>query len=309
MLSDSDSNSKPPTVSVVIPTYNHAQYICETLESVFAQTYTDFEVIVVNDGSPDETADVLQPYIDAGQIRYVEQRNQGQSAARNHGLSLARGEFVAFLDDDDLWPTDKLEWQVLGLRSSDAVAIGGTCASMVDGQYREAQHWHGPRTLDFAYQLRNGCQFVTPGQVLIRTEELRRVGGFDANIWGADDWDLWIRLSERGPLIKEDRAAIFYRRHAHNASHDRSRMIANSCRVVRKNVTSKRGHEKRILVRDASLFIAAMAGRDTARQLKHSLVKIHLRTAASQFSALCMLYRPALSDPRLFYGLTRTIFR
>src|SRR3954471_16219960 len=106
-----------PAVSVVIPTYKHAGYIEETLQSVFAQTFTDFEVIVVNDGSPDNTTAVLQPWVASGRIRYLEQPNAGQSAARNAGIRLARGEFVALLDDDDLWPADKLAIQVERLRT------------------------------------------------------------------------------------------------------------------------------------------------------------------------------------------------
>src|SRR5271170_3450676 len=99
-------------VSVVIPTYNHRDFVVEALESVFAQTFTDYEVIVVNDGSPDDTAAVLRPYIESGRIRYIEQENRGQAGARNRGLAEARGEFVAYLDDDDLWLRDKLAWQV-----------------------------------------------------------------------------------------------------------------------------------------------------------------------------------------------------
>ena len=114
------------TVSVIVPTYKHRDFVLATLDSVFAQTFTDYEVIVVNDGSPDDTADVLRPLAEAGRIRYVEQENQGQAAARNRGIAQARGEFVALLDDDDLWPPDKLEWQVGCLRADPtAVAAYG----------------------------------------------------------------------------------------------------------------------------------------------------------------------------------------
>lgn len=107
------SLSDQPRVSVIIPTYRHAAYVGETIASVLAQTFRDFELIIVNDGSPDNTADVLRPLIRSNAcIRYVEQSNGGQASARNHGLRLAQGEFLAYLDDDDLWPPDKLAWQV-----------------------------------------------------------------------------------------------------------------------------------------------------------------------------------------------------
>src|SRR5439155_3912895 len=112
-----------PTVSIIIPTYNHRQYVLETLESVFAQTLADREIIVINDGSPDDTAEVLRPLAASGRIRYIQQANAGPSEARNRGLAEARGRFVAFLDDDDLWPADKLAWQVEALQHAPEAAL------------------------------------------------------------------------------------------------------------------------------------------------------------------------------------------
>ena len=97
-----------PRVSIVIPTYQHCDFILRTLSSVFEQSLGDYEIIVVNDGSKDDTATVLAPLVDAGRITYIEQENRGQSHARNVGLSRARGEYIAFLDDDDIWPPEKL---------------------------------------------------------------------------------------------------------------------------------------------------------------------------------------------------------
>src|SRR3954470_24757434 len=105
-----NNDSPNPAVSVVIPTYRHRDYVLRTLDSVFAQTYRDFEVIVVNDGSPDDTNRRIRPLVSAGRIRYIEQANAGQAAARNTGIAHARGRYIALLDDDDLWPADKLAW-------------------------------------------------------------------------------------------------------------------------------------------------------------------------------------------------------
>ncbi|MGA8478958.1 MAG: glycosyltransferase family A protein [Chthoniobacterales bacterium] len=93
-----------PSVAVVIPTYNRSSYILETLRSVFAQTFTDYEVIVINDGSPDDTAKLLEPLVKTRRIRYFEQKNAGQASARNKGIQEAKGKFIAFFDDDDIWP-------------------------------------------------------------------------------------------------------------------------------------------------------------------------------------------------------------
>ena len=108
-----------PTVSVVIPTYNYGRYICETIDSALAQTYKPLEVIVVDDGSTDDTRERLAAYSD--RIRYILQKNSGPAAARNTGIVAAQGEFVALLDSDDLWLPEKVERQVaLYLREQDA---------------------------------------------------------------------------------------------------------------------------------------------------------------------------------------------
>src|SRR5690606_40525091 len=102
----------PPKVSVIIPTFNRAGMVQQAIASVLAQTFASFECIVVDDGSSDDTRTVLQPLVDAGRIRYVHQANAGLSAARNHGLRLARGAYISFLDDDDLYEPHKLARQV-----------------------------------------------------------------------------------------------------------------------------------------------------------------------------------------------------
>src|SRR5271156_2034659 len=99
-----------PAVSVIIPTYNYGRFVTEAVDSVLAQSYTDHEVIVVDDGSVDDTPERMQPY--AERVRYLRQPNQGPSAARNNGIEAARGEYVAFLDADDLWHPRKLEAQL-----------------------------------------------------------------------------------------------------------------------------------------------------------------------------------------------------
>src|SRR6185369_12630341 len=98
-----------PLVSVIIPVYNGARYLRAALESVFAQTYREFEVIVVDDGSVDESGVIAQSF---PEVRYIQQTNQGVAAARNHAIEVARGEFFAFLDQDDLWTPDKLKVQI-----------------------------------------------------------------------------------------------------------------------------------------------------------------------------------------------------
>jgi len=113
--------NKSPLVSVIIPTYNRAQYICEAVKSVLRQTFSDFELIVVDDGSVDNTKEILTPYL--GIVKYIYQNNSGIAAARNAGIEMSRGEFIAFLDSDDLWVRDKLQLQVHLLRQQSKLAM------------------------------------------------------------------------------------------------------------------------------------------------------------------------------------------
>lgn len=124
-----------PTVSIVVPTYNRAHLIEETLASVAVQTFSDYEVLVIDDGSKDNTAEIMKRWCDKdSRIRYVQQPNGGVSSARNHGLRIAQGEFVAFLDSDDLWCPWKLEMQVALMRAMPQVGMLWTNMDTIDEQ-------------------------------------------------------------------------------------------------------------------------------------------------------------------------------
>jgi glycosyltransferase involved in cell wall biosynthesis len=229
-------NNNLPLISIVIPTYNHENFVVETLTSVFAQTYAHYEVIVINDGSPDDTASKLEPYTASGRIKYMEQANAGQGAARNRGIHEARGDFIAFLDDDDLWPSDKLEWQAAEmLNHPEAVLVYGFAET-----FGHSSNCHYPKTKGpCGWVQKDFLQFnwvLSPGQALIRTSALRAAGGFDPTVWGADDWDLWIRLAATGPFLYVSRPALYYRQHPKNASKDLFRLYQNSVNVLCKHL-------------------------------------------------------------------------
>jgi O-antigen biosynthesis protein len=224
-----------PRVSVVIPTYNHAAFVQKTLDSVFAQTFTDYEVIVVNDGSPDNTGELLKPLAQAGKLTLITQPNAGQGAARNRGIAAARGEFIALLDDDDLWPTDKLTWQVAVLEKNPQAAVVYGFPDPIDDadQPTEPKDWYG-NVLPWPWQAPSGnlwralcdrCWLVSPGQALVRKNALDTLDGpFDTSLKGTDDWDIWIRLAAHWEILFEERAALRYRLHLGNASQDTLKM-------------------------------------------------------------------------------------
>jgi glycosyltransferase involved in cell wall biosynthesis len=253
-----------PKVSVIIPVYGHAGYVLDSLDSVFAQSYTDFEVIVINDGSPDASESVLEPYISSGKIKYVCQENKGVAAARNHGLALASGDFVAFLDDDDIWPASKLEIQADQMENCDAVVVGGSSHGFIDIDTHNADvvsfdphKFELLNTIDFFL----GNPFTSPGQVIIRKSALDVVGGYDEAIWGVDDLDLWIRLSRIGEIRQYEYMALHYRVHDANASLNLEKMARNTELVIRKNLLLLAEEDKVKFERAGYRFLFRCAGK------------------------------------------------
>jgi glycosyltransferase involved in cell wall biosynthesis len=206
-------------VSVVIPTYNYGQFVGEAIESVLSQTYRPLELIVVDDGSTDDTQEVLARF--EGRIHSLSQENQGLSAARNAGIRLAKGEYLAFLDADDYWMPDKLARQVPVLECSPDVGViycgmqmlwTETGATRVQGCL---PRWQGDirRLLLEDNRVTGG-----PSAVLVRRECFDRVGLFDESIRSIQDRDMWIRISRHYHFAYVDEPLILYRLHGDNMS-------------------------------------------------------------------------------------------
>ena len=223
-------------VSVVIPTFNHGEYVVAAIESVRTQTLPPREIIVVNDGSTDTTSDVLRPLADAGVIRLIEQTNAGQAAARNRGIEAATGDAIALLDDDDLWPADKLAWQAAALDASGDAALVYGSFRLLRGDTLEAASAVARPAGSVYDAFRRQCWIMSPGQTLIRTAALHEVGMFDTQVWGSDDWDLYLRLARRHDFVYLDRVALHYRLHAANASRQALRHARNHLKVVRRHI-------------------------------------------------------------------------
>lgn len=191
--------NKSPKVSIIIPTYNRSRLIGRTIKSILEQTYMDFEIVVIDDCSNDDTANIIAGFNDA-RIKYIYlSQHKGASFARNEGIKIAFGEFIAFADSDDVWLKEKLEKQVhilstapddLGLVYSAVWKVSGKRKVLFPGKNLRAK-----RSGDIHKELLFG-NFV-PIHVLLRKECLGRVGMFDEKLPRLQDWDLWLRLSKK----------------------------------------------------------------------------------------------------------------
>jgi glycosyltransferase involved in cell wall biosynthesis len=203
-----------PTVSVIIPTYNAAKYIGEALNSVFAQTFTSHEVVVINDGSRDTDALERELKRYPGCLRYIKQENRGAAAARNNGLRAAAGEYVAFLDADDTWFPDFLEKQIEFLKRSkadlvyaDALLLGNS--PLAGRSFMQLEPSRGEVTPENLLAVK---VTVLTSTVLARKEPIIEAGLFDEALRRGQDFDLWLRLAKRGARFAYQREVLAHHR-------------------------------------------------------------------------------------------------
>ncbi len=208
-------------VSVVIPTYNRAAYVSEALQSVLAQTYADYEVIVVDDGSTDQTRGIVEAFVarDPKRVRYVYQANGGLSAARNTGCRLAQGRYVGLLDSDDLWKPQKLAIQLPHLERDPQVGLVSARAEAVDAANSRVLHLkpQQPAGTTLREMIAQGTQ--PPSSFLVRREAGESIGWFDPAIRrGIEDVDFCFRLARTWRFVCLEEPLIRYRLHTTNLS-------------------------------------------------------------------------------------------
>ncbi len=222
------------TVSVIIPTYQRAHLVSQTIESVLAQTYTDYEIIVVNDGSPDNTKEVLASFGD--QITVIHQENQGLSAARNAAIMAARGRYIAFVDDDDLWLPNKLEKQIACLESNPNIGLVYSDVFSFNEEGVFGEPWlkaspPPPVLHSWILFVRNFIPVLT---VVVRRECLDEVGLFDQAMVPCDDYDMWLRIIEKFPFHFLNEPLALYRQSANSMSKNEEQMLLGVMRVKEK---------------------------------------------------------------------------
>ena len=310
-------------VSIIIPAYNTSQYIAETLDSVFAQTFKDYEVIVINDGSPDtpELEKVLQPYRD--RILYLKQENRGLAGARNTGVRHAQGKYVAFLDSDDCWFPEFLESQ-LGLLEgagvpdlvyADSLDVGN--APGHPHRFMEANPSRGVPTFE---SLLVGKCVVVVSCVVARKQALIDAGLFDERLRSVEDYDLWLRVAHRGGRIAYQEKVLAKRRvRPDSLSAAAVRMKECHLQVLEKlDKTLELSKGTRSLIRRHIALVQAnlelAKGKDCLAAGRHAEAREHFSAANAYFRSLklrfavgLLCYAPDLAPAvvRAWYSILR----
>lgn len=227
----------PPAISVVIPAYNAGRFICAAIDSVLAQTLPPLEIIVIDDGSTDDTRERLRAYV--GKIRYFHQTNQGVSKARNTGIKASKGEWIAFLDSDDIWHSQKIERQHAALQLCPQVRALGTDHTTFKESIPDS-------TLNLVYSaapcvkaisvkdLMWGHGFCNASNVIIHRECFHKVGLFDESLQGAEDFEMWIRLAAEYNIGRLQEDLVFVRVHHSSMSFHAEKMRENQLNAIRK---------------------------------------------------------------------------
>jgi glycosyltransferase involved in cell wall biosynthesis len=256
-----------PFISVIIPTYNRLELLRETVNSVRSQTFTDFEIIVVNDGSTDGTAEWLAEQTD---IKAINQQNQGIATSRNNGAAAAQGRWLAFLDHDDLWAPTKLEVQAEYVRANPDVALVAAKHIRLGTKPRHSAScaWIKGNLFVKAYSE----SFIHTSSVMIRRDVFDDIDGFPTRYKFADEFDVWLKISKAHPIAYVDQPLVFIRFYESNTSHNRVGVRTDTFDILMKNYDPDR-ISKAIFLRtlsdhDISFGRAYLKAGETADALK-----------------------------------------
>lgn len=210
-------NMPIPKVSIVIPAYNAMKYLPDTLQSVWRQTFTDFEVILVDDGSSDDIKQWASQITDS-RFKFISQPNQGASTARNTGILASQSEYIALLDADDLWVPTKLEAHVVQLDNKPKVALSYCWTAMMNSQGQPTGRLLKPSDDGNVYSKLLVKNIIDCPSVVVRRSCFDRVGLFNTNIRYNEDWEMWIRIAAVYEFSVIKQPLVYYRQHPNNVS-------------------------------------------------------------------------------------------
>lgn len=243
----------PPKVSVIIPTYNYGRFLPRALESVLSQTYTDYEIIVVDDGSTDETYQVVAEY--KNKVKYLTKENGGVATARNVGIQVANGNYIAFLDADDAWVPHKLAIQVEYLDNNPEFGM----------VYADMAHYVSGRKVHDAYLCERGYKHIAQGwifknllsecfiftpTVLVRKSCFDVVGLHDPKLRTCQDIDMWLRIAEQYQIGFIDQPLAVRHDHSHNSTKNWDNYLGNPIRMFKKLEATQTDESMRAIIQN-----------------------------------------------------------
>lgn len=201
-----------PLISVIVPAYNAEKTILETIQSIQKQTFSDFELIVINDGSTDKTLDLLSTIKDP-RLKVFSYENGGLPVARNRGISRATGEYITFVDADDLWTPDKLELQLAALQQHPEAGVAYSWTAFIDEEGKYLYAWPPTFYEGNVYPQMLTSNFIANGSnILVRRQFVELAGEFDPILKSVEDWDYYIRLAALCSFVAVPKYQILYRR-------------------------------------------------------------------------------------------------
>ena len=277
--------SAVPFVSVILPTYNCASYLPPAIESVLAQSYADFELLVVDDGSTDDTGKVLERYTADGRVRFVHHaENTGPSATRNRGIRLSTGDLLAFLDADDVWAPGKLEAQVTALASDEADVCGVGCRWLRPGGKEVIDSKQPPYSGDALYRelLFKNTVPGSSSSIMVRRKCFDEVGMFDEELRAVEDREMWLRLAAqfRFVFVREPLVSI-NRRRVDSAVQDPARMARGRQAFIRKLERNMPSRFRRLLPQVRQESYLSIANEYRAAGDRSSAIRYGARTIFS----------------------------
>jgi glycosyltransferase involved in cell wall biosynthesis len=288
-----------PLVSVIVPVQNAEATLPDTLESIRRQTFQDYELIVIDDGSTDGTLAWLRGVHDP-RLRVFSYQNAGLAAARNRGIEQSTGEFITFIDGDDLWTPDKLERQLEALQRHPSAMVAYSWTAFIDprGQFlfAKAPCWSEG---DVYAELLRSCFIASGSNVLVRRRSVEAIGAFDTTLAAAQDWEFCLRMAARWPFVLVPRYQILYRIHGGTLSANAER-CERACLTIcnrafsRNNISARRRQEALSNVKQyiAFLYLTRSVDADVRTHAGRKLfecVRLYPRTLLTRKTVFLLL--------------------
>jgi glycosyltransferase involved in cell wall biosynthesis len=290
-------------VSVVIPTYNPKEHLVETLESALNQTYDNFEILLVDDGSTDDITALLQPYITSEKIRYLRRENGGTAAARNTGIANSSGDYIAFLDHDDIWLPEKIAIQVSALEQN--ISCGLTYCNLyildeMTGRLIDTCREGGSGKMFENFLYRN--YITTASQIMVRRECFDRIGGFDESLEIVDDYEFYLRLSRHYAIHYDQRVFTHWRSHPNNASrnYDKTQLGRIYVKEKIRDIWNLTDNQKYILIRGLKKDYFELAYK-YLNDLDYVNARQYFKKAMPYNTMKCLMYYGVMIAPQAVY--------